>query len=69
MCRREAQAEYTNPAAAWHQTHMRTHAYTKTEVTANTSLKKERETDMNMENNQHSPGKLKANLRERLALS
>lgn len=29
MCRHEAQAEYTNPAAAWHQIH--TDSFTKAE--------------------------------------
>lgn len=46
VCRHEAQAEYTNPAAAWHQTHTQTLSQ-RLKVTVNASQSGRRQEEIN----------------------
>lgn len=69
VCRHEAQAEYTNPATAWHRTHTQT-LLQRLKVTVSMSQSVRRQEKNKWKtikiNNWHSQGKIRCNLRERL---
>lgn len=67
VCRHEAQAEYTNPAAAWHRTHTQTLPQRlKVTVCMSQSVRRQEKNKWkNMEiNDQHFQGKIRCNLWE-----